>query len=145
MRIDGLGHGLFAIAVAGVAILSLSYGSFVPLGQPFPAFLPWRQCWVYGSAILLLASSVGLCLPRAALPSAAIVGVYETLWAVICALLIAASPGSIAAWYNFCEALAPLVGAWLLYAMLHWQSRRPPTLLASEGAVRVAQMLFGLT
>jgi uncharacterized membrane protein YphA (DoxX/SURF4 family) len=145
MRIDGLSHGLFAIAVASVAVLSLSYGNFVPLGQPFPAWIPGRQIWVYASGLLLLVLSVGLCFPRTASPSAAAIGVYQALWAVICALPIAAKPLSVGAWYGFCEALAPLVGAWILYAMLRWQSRRSQTPITGERAVRVAQILFGLT
>jgi uncharacterized membrane protein len=131
MRIDGLSHGLFAIAVASVAILSLSYGDFVPLGQPFPAWIPGKEVWVYGSALLFLVVSVGLCLPRTASPSAATIGGYQTVWAVICALPVASKPLS--------------VGAWILYAMLRWQSRRSQIPIANERAVRVAQILFGLT
>ena len=47
MRIDGLAHGMFVLAVAGFAILSLSYGTFVPIGQAFPAWVPARSFWVY--------------------------------------------------------------------------------------------------
>ena len=145
MRIDGLGHGLFAIALASVAILSLSYGNFVPIGQAFPAWIPGRQVWVYGSALLLLVSSIGLCFSRTAVASALTVTVYQALWAVVCAVPIFSKPLNVGAWYGFCEAVAPLVGAWILYAMLRWQSRRSHTGLASDGAVRVAQALFGLT
>jgi uncharacterized membrane protein YphA (DoxX/SURF4 family) len=144
MRIDGLGHGLFALALASVAILSLSYGNFVPLGQAVPAWLPGRV-WIYGSALLLLIGSVGLCFSRTAPASAATVGVYQVLWTIICAIPIFSKPLSVGAWYGFCEAVAPLVGAWILYAMLRWQSRRAHTGIASDGAVRVAQALFGLT
>jgi uncharacterized membrane protein YphA (DoxX/SURF4 family) len=145
MRIDGLGHGLFVLALASVAILSVSYDNFVPLGQPFPAWLPGREVWIYGSALLLLLASAGLCFPRTAVASAATVAVYQVLWAIICAIPIFSKPLSVGAWYGFCEALAPLVGAWILYAMLCWQSRRSHTGIASDGAVRVAQALFGLT
>lgn len=145
MRIDGFAHGLFAIALASVAILSLSYGDFVPLGQSFPASIPWREFWVYASALLLLVAAAGLCFSVTAWPSALTICAYAAVRAVICALAMFTKHSSVGAWYGFCEALAPLVGAWILYAMLRWQSRRSQTLITSEGAVRVAQALFGLT
>jgi uncharacterized membrane protein YphA (DoxX/SURF4 family) len=145
MRAVGLARGLFAIALASVAVLSLGYVDFVPKGQAFPAWIPWRETWIYASALLLLAASAGLCFSRTALPSALTLGAYETLWAVICALPILAQPFSVGAWYGFCEALAQWVGAWILYAMLRWPSRDPPMPLAGERAVRAARVVFGLT
>jgi uncharacterized membrane protein len=145
VSIVGLSRGLFAIALASVAILSLSYSDFVPIGQSVAAWIPWRQTWVYGSALLVLAASAGLCFPRTALPSALTLVVYQALWAAICALPIFSTPLNVGAWYGFCEALAPLVGAWIIYAMLRWQPARSPVPIASERAVRSAQVLFGLT
>jgi uncharacterized membrane protein YphA (DoxX/SURF4 family) len=145
MRIVGLSQGLFAIALASVAVLSLCYGDLIPLGQSFPEGIPWRQAWVYGSALLLLAASIGLCFARTALPSALAILAYQTVRAVICAFPILAKPLSVGAWYGFCEAVAPLVGAWILYAMLRWHSSKSKMPIASERAVRTAQVFFGLT
>ena len=145
MRIDGLGHGLFALALASVAILSFRYGDFVPLGPAFTAWIPAREFWVYASALLLLVCSAGLCLRRLAMASAATVAVYEALWTAVCAVAVFSKPRSIGAWYGVCEAAAPLIGAWILYAMLRWQSRKAHSGLASDAALRVAQALFGLT
>jgi uncharacterized membrane protein YphA (DoxX/SURF4 family) len=145
MRIVGLSQRLFAIALASVAILSLSYGDFVPIGQSFLAGIPWRQTWVYGSALLILAASAGLCSSRTALSSASTIFAYQSVWAVICALPLVSKPLDVGAWYGFCEALAPLVGAWILYATLQWQSGGSRLPIGSEGAVRTAQVVFGLT
>jgi uncharacterized membrane protein len=145
VRIVGFGRGLFAVALASVAILTLSYGDIVPMGQAFPAWIPWRETWVYGSALLMLVAGAGLCFPRTALPSALTICVYQAVWVLICALPVVSAPRSVGAWYGFCEALAPLIGAWILYALLRWGpvgSRMP---IASARAVRVAQILFGLT
>src|ERR1700684_4071919 len=121
MRIVGLGHGLFAIAAASLAILSLTYGFATE--QSFPA---------YGSAVVLLAASAGLCFSRTALPSALTIGTYQAVWAMIGIPPILSKPLSIGAWYGFCEALTSLVGAGILYAMLRWQSRGSEIPIAGE-------------
>jgi uncharacterized membrane protein len=132
MRIVGLGHGLFAIAAASLAILSLVDG-----GR--------RESWVYASALVVLAASPGLCFARTALPSALIIGAYGAVLAAINVPPILAQPLSVGAWYGFCESLTWLLGAWVLYAMLRWQWRGAEMPVAGERAVRAAQVLFGLT
>ena len=59
MRIVGFDQGLFAVASAGIAILSLAYGDFAPAGQSLPAWIPWRETWVYGTALIVLTASAG--------------------------------------------------------------------------------------
>ncbi|HTY49170.1 MAG TPA: hypothetical protein VMB48_05725, partial [Steroidobacteraceae bacterium] len=131
MRNAGIARTLIAVASASVAILTLSYVDFVPRGQVVPAWLP-REAWIYGSAMLMLAASAGLCFARTALPSLIVLGLYQTVWAVICALPILSMPRGIGSWYGFCEALSPLLSTWIVHAM-------------GARGVRVAQALFGLT
>src|SRR6202453_3165596 len=140
MRIVGLGHGLFAIAAASLAILSLTDG-----GHSFPAWIPWRETWVDASALIVLAARIGLWFSRTALPSALTIGAYRAVLAVINVPPILAKPLSVVSCYGFCEALTSLTGAWILYAMLRWQSRGSEMPIASERAVRAARVLFGLT
>ena len=121
LRISGFGQALFGIAVAGLAILSLVYGNFAPIWKPFPAWLPWPEIWVYGSGAILLVASAGLFFARTAWVSAIIIGVYELVWAVARAPPVLLKPLVIGSWYGFSEALGPLLGAWILYAVL----RRP--------------------
>jgi uncharacterized membrane protein YphA (DoxX/SURF4 family) len=147
MRIVGLGHGLFAMASAGLAMMILAYGDFAP-GQSFAGWLPGREAWVYGSALLLLGASAGLCFPRTALPSLWLIGTYFTAWALLCVPAVLSQPLSIGAWYGVCEALTSLAGAWILYTLLRWQSPEsqiPVQIpIAGERAVRAAQVVFGL-
>lgn len=144
MRIAGLSQGLFAVASASLALWSLTYGDF-SWGTPLLARIPWRETWVYGSALIILAASAGLCFSRTALPSALTIGAYQAVGAAISVPEIRSKPLSIDGWYPFCEALTPLVGAWILYAMLRGQSRKSPMPIAGNRAVRTAQALFGLT
>jgi uncharacterized membrane protein len=120
---------LFAIALASVAILILSYGDFVAMGQSFPAWIPGREVGIYGTAILMLVAAGGLCFARTVLPSLLLFGAYQTVWTLLCVLPVFSMPRSISSWYGFCEALTPLLSAWILYG---------------RGA-RAAQALFGLT
>jgi uncharacterized membrane protein YphA (DoxX/SURF4 family) len=146
MRTVGLDRGLFAIAVAGLAILSLVYRDFAPTWQPLPAWIPWREMWGYGSGLILLAAGAGLCFSRTALPSALTIGAYLAICALLSVSPIVLKPLSIGSWYAFFEALSALVGVWILYAMLRRRSEiseAPP--FASERAVRAARVLFGLT
>lgn len=147
MRIVGLGHGLFALAVAGIAILSLIYRDLTPMWEFYlPAGIPGRETWVYATALLLLAASAGICFSRTALPGALIIGAYFAACAVTRVTPIAAQPLSVGAWYGFCEAITALTGDWILYALLLRQSGLPGTpTITSERALRAAQVVFGLT
>lgn len=145
LPVAGLGQGLFAIASAGLAIWSLAYGDFAWGAPSLLSGLPGRTAWVYGSALILLAASAALCFPRTASLGVLAIGAYQALGAAMSVPQILSQPLSIGAWYPFCEALTPLVGAWLLYAMLQRQSGGAGTLIASAASVRVAQVLFGLT
>src|SRR5450432_2086910 len=144
MRISGFGQALFGIAVAGLATLCLVYGNFAPLVEPFSASLPWSKIWAYGLGAILLAASAGLFFTRAALVSAMIIGVYESVWTVARAHPILLKPLSVGSWYGFSEALGPLLGAWILYAVLRRQYGAPAvTLMTSDRALQVARVLFG--
>jgi uncharacterized membrane protein len=145
MRNVGLGLGLFAVGGAGLAMLSFIYHDFAPMWHIFPASIPWRETWVYGSGILVLAASAGLCFSRTALPSALTVGTYHAVWAATQIAPVAFKPLSVGSWDGFCEALTPVLGAWVLYVLLRSQSRAPEAPSTASGrAVRTAQVLFGL-
>jgi len=145
MRSAGLSRGLLAVAAASLAIWSLAYRDFAWGGQSSLARLPWREAWVYGSALIILASSAGLCFPRTALPSVLTIGAYQAIGVAISIPPILSTPLGVDAWYPFCETLTPLLSAAILYATLRPQPRGSGTATAAAGAVRAAQILFGLT
>jgi uncharacterized membrane protein len=137
-------RGLFAVAAASLAILSLAYGDFAPGGETLPAWIPWRDALIHVAALFVLVASVGLFFPRTALMSVLTVGAYQAVWVLISAPVILSGPLTIGAWYPLCEAATALVGAWILYAMLRWPSADSRLPTAAQRGVRVAQALFGL-
>jgi uncharacterized membrane protein YphA (DoxX/SURF4 family) len=144
MRISGFGHALFGTAVAGLAILSLVYGNFAPIMEPFPASFPWHEVWVYGSGAILLAASAGLFFARTVLVSAIIIGVYAAVWAVTRAHAVLLKPLIIGSWYGVSEALGPLLGAWILYAVQRRQyDATAATVMTGDRALHLARVLFG--
>jgi uncharacterized membrane protein YphA (DoxX/SURF4 family) len=144
-RITGLGHGLFAIAAACLAILSFIYSDFAPMWHSVPGGVGGREIWVCGCAAALLVASAGLCLANAALRSAATIGAYYALWAVAGVPSVLAQPLTGISWYGVCEAATSLSGSWILYAMLRWRLRSADMPIAAKRAVRGAQGLLGLT
>jgi uncharacterized membrane protein len=99
--------------------------------------VPWREVWVHGVAILVLAASAGLFFSRTALVSIVTIGAYFAIWALLGIPHIISGPLTIGGWYGFCEALSSLVGAWILYTTLRT--------ISDARAARVARALFGLT
>jgi uncharacterized membrane protein len=145
MRTVEPGHGLLALAIAGLAILNLNFHDFAPMWGSIPAGIPWREAWVRGSAVLLLTASVGVCFPRTAIPSALTIGAYLIIWAMCGVSPILSRPLGIGSWYGLCEALTSLAGTCILYTAFRWPSRESPLPGAGGSAVRAAQVLFGAT
>lgn len=144
MRISGLGRALFGIAVAGIALLSLAYGNFAPIMEPFPASLPWPDVWAYGLGAILLAAGAGLFFARTAPASAMIAGVYGSVWVLARARPVLLKPLIVGSWYGLGEALGPLLGLWILYALLCRQiDGRAMNVMTGDRALRVARALFG--
>jgi uncharacterized membrane protein len=136
----GFGDALFAVSVAGVAVLSLIYGNFVPLLDPFPA----PQVVTFALGLLLLATSIGLFFKRALAVSAITIAVFATAWALVRTSPIVHAPQSIGSWYGFCEAVSMLAGVWTLYGLhRHHSPAGMVTLLTGKIAQRVARGLFG--
>ena len=140
MRKIGFGDALFAASVAGVAVLSLVYGNFVPLLEPFLG----PKVVTFALGLLLLAASIGLFFERTLAASAIIIAMYAIAWALVRTSPIVQAPQSIGSWYGFCEGVSALAGVWTLYALHRRHTDAGMVaLLTSDIALRVARGLFG--
>jgi uncharacterized membrane protein len=78
------------------------------------------------------------------LASAMIVGVYGLVWTVARARAVLLEPLSVGSWYGICEALGPLLGVWILYALLRrTNDSTSVTVMTGDRALHVARILFG--
>jgi uncharacterized membrane protein len=140
MRKIGFGDALFAAAVAGVAVLSLVYGNFTPLLDPFH----WPKVLTLALGLVLLATSIGLLFERTLTASAITIAVCATALAVVRTSPILQAPLSIGSWYGFSEAVSMLVGVWTLYALNRRTNHAGKVAPVTSGiALRVACGLFG--
>lgn len=140
MRRIGLAGALFTASVAGLAALSLVYGNFAPLLDPFA----WPKAWTYGLGVLLLAACAGLLWKATVAGSTIIVAACAAAWAVMRVPPILHAPLSVGSWYGFSEAVSVLVGVWTLYALgRRFDQGAGDMALASDGALRAGRILLG--
>ena len=130
MRLTCLGQAVFAIALAGLAVVGLVSGDFAYIFQPVPAWVPGRTVLAYASCALLLTCGAGLLWERTC-PRASLV---LTLYGFSSMLLlhvprILMRPQAEVRWYGIAEIAIIVAGA---------------RILAGERGVRLARMLFGL-
>jgi uncharacterized membrane protein len=146
MRLMGLGHPVFAVALAGFGVLSLSSGDFAYLWQPVPPWLLGHPLLAYASGALLLVCGVGLLWPRTLVGSSLVLvvsGLASML--VLHAPRIARQPQIEVEWFNLGEIATIVAGAWILFASAApvpaggWRKA-----IVGERGVRLARLLFAL-
>ena len=132
----------FALAMIGLGIMTLLYGDFAVIWQPVAKDIPWRQGLACVSGAALLLGGIGLFFRRTATASALGLAIYLLIaWVLPQAVkVVPAGTDFIGRWLGFCETLAVLCGAWLLYYPLPGAGG---TVIEGGNAVRAARFLFG--
>src|SRR5437868_14898300 len=100
MRIMGFGQVLFALAVAGLGLLSLGSGDFALNWQPVPAWLPAREALAYLSGAILLIGGLAILVRPTARLASLVLTVNFLAWLVLLQL-----PRVVTGWSH--------AGAWL--------------------------------
>jgi uncharacterized membrane protein len=144
VHVAGFGHIAFAVAIAGLGVLSLAYRDFAPQWQSVPSWFPWPHGLAYASGVVLLAGAIGVLVERTAARSALVLAAYLSIWVVVRAADLLPSLASIDRWYALAEALGPMIGGLVLGASLA-RAGDPPLLTSLDGkrTMRVARILFG--
>ena len=145
MRIASWGHAIFAATLIALGIMGLIRGDFTPIWIPVPNFVPAREALVYLSAIVPLASGVGLLWERtAAIASRVLLG-FLLAW-----LLLLDVPnlllhlGMELTWAASKTAVM-VAAAWVLYVWFAGDRDSKRIRFATgDTGLRIARTLYGL-
>jgi len=130
----------------GIGLLALIKGDFAPVWEPVPKGVPAREVLVYLSALVSLASGLGLLWRRAAAPAARVLLASLLLWLLLFRVpVILRAPTVVVSWQGCGETAVIVAGAWVLYASFatDWDRRRLGFATGDQG-VRIARALYGL-
>ncbi|HET6177361.1 MAG TPA: hypothetical protein VFE61_10540 [Candidatus Sulfotelmatobacter sp.] len=136
MRIASMGHAVFAAAMIALGVLGLIQGNFVAVWDPVPNGLPAREVLVYLSAIISLASGIGLLFQRTAVLTTRVLLVALLLWLLLLRLRdIFVAPTAQGSWSACGETAVTVAAAGVLYAWFatDWDRQRLG-LAADKGA-----------
>jgi uncharacterized membrane protein len=142
MRIASLSHAVFAVTMIALGVLGLIKGDYAAIWPPVPQR---ASALNYLSALISLASGIGLLWPGAATAAARVLLTYLLSW-----LLLLRVPGIFLApnveyWWAACKTAVMAAGAWVLYVWFatDWDRQRLGFATGNKG-LRIARALYGL-
>jgi uncharacterized membrane protein len=146
MRIIGIGQVLFALAVAGLGLLSLGSGDFALNWQPVPSWVPAREALAYISgAILLFCGFASLVRPAATLAAWALT-INFFAWLILLQLpRVAAGWSHAGSWLGFGETSVLAAGAWAILESLRDAKDATTGLRLARLLIGIALPLIGLS
>ncbi len=146
MRITSIGHAIFAVTMIVLGAVGLLHPDFVPLWNPVPVNVPARVLLVYLSALISVASGIGLLVQRMAAIAARLLLTTLFLWLLLLRLPnFLLEPAFEACWSVF-PLMIMLAAAWVLYVWFaaDWD-RKHLTFISSNNGLRIARVLYGLS
>src|SRR5262245_51006961 len=119
IRIESVGHAVFALTMIGLGIIGLMQGNFTPNWSGVPRGFPARTALVYVCSIVSLVTGVGLLLRHSATIAARVLLTYLLLWMLVFrGYLIYLAPKSSLTWWAWGDTAVMMAAAWVLYAWL---------------------------
>jgi uncharacterized membrane protein len=147
IRIASAGHAFFAAAMIWLGAMGLSKGTFVPVWQPVPKWVPAREALAYLCAFISLASGIGLLWQRTAAVAARVIFASLMVWLLALRLpsLFYQTPVVLVAW-TFGSTAVMVAAAWVLYVWFAGDhDRQRLGLFAGDTGMRIARALYGLS
>ncbi len=135
MRIEGAGQAIFALTLIALGLSSLVQADFAAIWQPMPKELPAREALVVLSALVLLATGIGLLWSRTAALAAQILLAWLLLWLLLVkGRVVLLAPAAAVSWESAGETAVLVSAAGVLYARF----------AANEIAMRLARAIYGV-
>src|SRR5215813_4664092 len=146
IRVESLGHVVFAVTIIGLGVLGLIKRDFPPTWGGVPKGMPAREVLVYLCAVVSLVTGVGLILQLSAAIASRVLLTYLLIWLLLFRVShLFFAPGVEATWWACGDTAVMAAAAWVLYA---WFNRERDgsraTFAAADKDLRVARMLYGL-
>jgi uncharacterized membrane protein len=146
MRIASIGHAIFAVTMIVLGAVGLLHPDFVPLWNPVPVNVPARVLLVYLSALISVASGIGLLFQPMAAIAARLLLTTLFLWLLLLRLPnFLLEPAFEACWSVF-PLMIMLAAAWVLYVWFaaDWD-RKHLSFISSNNGLHIARVLYGLS
>ena len=147
IRIASVGHALFAAVMIWLGVMGLSKGTFVPVWQPVPRWVPAREALAYLCAFISLASGIGLLWQRTAAVAARVIFASLMVWLLVLRLpsFFYQTPVVLVAW-TFGSTAVMVAAAWVLYVWFAGdRDRHRLGRVAGDTGLRIARALYGLS
>ena len=142
----GFGVALFAASLIAIGITCLSRGGIAAVWSGVPKGLPGRAVVITLSAVISIATGLGVLWRRSAVVTSRVLLAWMAAWMVAFRIpLVFRGPSGTDAWWATGETAAMMTGAWLLYARFaRERDDAKPDFLASDNGALIARVLFGL-
>jgi uncharacterized membrane protein len=146
MRIDGVGHAVFAATWVALGLAGLIQRDFAAVWQPVPRGLPGREALILLCAVVSLVAGLGVLSRRAAPAASGLLFAYWLIWMLSFRLPVLVHRGAaVVSWEECGETAVIVAAAWALYARFAVDRGRPLFGFAiGERGLRGARALFGL-
>ena len=145
MRIESLGHAVFAATMVSLGILGLIKGDFAPIWPPVPKGVPAREVLVYLCAFIPLVSGTGLLWQRTASVASRVLLTYFLLWLLLLRVPHTLVARTVDAWWATCQIAVMVAAAWVLYTWFAGdRDRQRLAFVTGDMGLRIARALYGL-
>jgi uncharacterized membrane protein len=145
VRNDVRRPGLLALAFAtiGTGVLALGVRDFGLFWRPVPAWIPQPTLATVALGALLVSAGIGLVFARSRKVCASCLALYELVWVVARSTHVLHRPAVVVNWESLCEALAQLLGFFLLAIESSRAAEPGQVRRGSDAALLGARAAFG--
>jgi uncharacterized membrane protein len=145
IRVVNAGHAIFALTMIVLGILGFVKGQFLPIWYGIPKSVPGRELLIYLTALISLATGIGLLWQRTALIASRVLLISFLIWMLLVRVVyIFFAPLETGTWWACGESAVMLAAAWVLYVWFVGDRNEKLSFATSDKGLRIARILYGL-
>jgi uncharacterized membrane protein len=144
VHVTGVGHAMYAAAVAGLGVLLLS-SAFIYVWAPIPRWIPGRAVLACAAGVLMLAVAAGLLLRKTVVLCSAVLALVFLGWLLLLQVpQLIATPSEELLWSGGAQLMTVVAGGWVLFASLGAPTERSGRWMRGDLGVHRARSLFAV-